>query len=59
VPTGGSTDVSFGEALTVFVDPLARIHDDSKHSDEERREITSLGTRLLAGCYWYQPVPNA
>lgn len=42
--------VSFGEALTVFVDPLARIHDDSKHSDEERREIIvghSAAGRLL------------
>ena len=42
--------VSFEEALTVFVDPLARIHDDPKHSDVERREIIighSAAGRLL------------
>jgi len=31
--------VSFEEALTVFGDPLARIHDDPFHSDREGREI--------------------
>jgi len=31
--------VSFGEAVTVFADPLARIHDDPDHSVGERREI--------------------
>ena len=31
--------VSFEEALTVFGDPLARIHDDPHHSERERREI--------------------
>jgi uncharacterized DUF497 family protein len=31
--------VAFEEALTVFGDPLARIHDDAEHSEEERREI--------------------
>jgi len=31
--------VSFEEALTVFADPLARIHNDSEHSGRERREI--------------------
>ena len=31
--------VPFEEALTVFGDPLARIHDDPSHSDRERREI--------------------
>jgi uncharacterized DUF497 family protein len=31
--------VSFGEALTVFADPLARIRDDPDHSLAERREI--------------------
>lgn len=31
--------VSFEEALTVFVDPLARIFDDKEHSESERREI--------------------
>ena len=32
--------VSFEEALTVFGDPLARIHDDPYHSEQERREIS-------------------
>ena len=31
--------VSFEEALTVFADGLAVIHDDPDHSAEERREI--------------------
>jgi uncharacterized protein len=31
--------VSFEEALTVFGDPLARIHADPVHSSQERREI--------------------
>ena len=31
--------ISFEEALTVFSDPLARIHDDPEHSLAERREI--------------------
>ena len=31
--------VGFQEAVTVFVDPLARIHDDPAHSSSERREI--------------------
>ena len=31
--------VSFGEAITVFADPLARIFDDDEHSSQERREI--------------------
>ena len=31
--------VSFEEALTVFGDPLARIHDDPFHSERESREI--------------------
>ena len=30
---------SFEEALTVFTDPFARIHDDPEHSSAERREI--------------------
>jgi uncharacterized DUF497 family protein len=30
--------VSFEEALTVFANPLARIHDDPEHSEIERRE---------------------
>jgi len=29
--------VSFGEALTVFADPLARIFDDPDHSADESR----------------------
>ena len=42
--------VTFREAVTVFVDPLARIHDDPAHSLDERREIIvghSLEDRLL------------
>ena len=31
--------VSFEEALMVFGDPLARIHDDPHHSEREGREI--------------------
>jgi uncharacterized protein len=31
--------VSFEEALTVFADRLARIFDDIRYSDRERREI--------------------
>ena len=31
--------VSFGAALTVFADPLAKIFDDPDHSDDERREL--------------------
>jgi hypothetical protein len=40
--------VSFEEALTVFADPLGRIHDDPEHSDVERREII-IG-HSAAGC---------
>jgi uncharacterized protein len=32
--------VSFGEAATVFLDPLAITFPDADHSDEEDREIT-------------------
>jgi len=42
--------VAFQEAVTVFIDPLARIHDDPTHSLSERREIIvghSLQGRLL------------
>ena len=42
--------VSFREALTVFLDPLARTHDDPVHSHGERREIivgNSVRSRLL------------
>ena len=42
--------VSFGEAVTVFGDALARIFGDPDHSLEERREIIighSTGQRLL------------
>lgn len=43
-------DVSFEEALSVFADPLARIFDDLKHSESERREIiigNSVHQRLI------------
>jgi hypothetical protein len=42
--------VAFREAVTVFIDPLARIHDDPAHSSSESREIivgNSLQDRLL------------
>ena len=43
--------VSFDEATTTFQDPLARLHDDPRHSDAERREIivghSSQGGLLL------------
>ncbi len=35
----GKHGVSFVEALTVFGDPLARIHDEPAHSSAEPREI--------------------
>ena len=31
--------IEFSEAVTVFADPLARIHDDPVHSVGEKREI--------------------
>jgi uncharacterized DUF497 family protein len=46
--------VSFDEALTVFNDPLARIHDDEDHSIDEHREIIighSVLNRLLVVCF--------
>ena len=42
--------VSFEEAATVFVDPLAVTYPDPDHSDEEDREITighSVKQRIL------------
>jgi hypothetical protein len=42
--------VSFEEAATVFLDPLAMTYPDPDHSDEEDREITigySTKQRLL------------
>jgi uncharacterized DUF497 family protein len=42
--------VSFAEAITVFGDPLARIHGDPEHSTGERREFIighSASQRLL------------
>jgi uncharacterized DUF497 family protein len=42
--------VTFEEALTVFMDPLARIYEDPDHSEAERREIIvghSIDRRLL------------
>ena len=49
--------VSFGEALTAFADPLARIFDDEDHSVEEQREIIvghSAKERLLVVCFTAQ-----
>ncbi|HUP92893.1 MAG TPA: BrnT family toxin [Solimonas sp.] len=42
--------VGFAEAVTVFLDPLARIFDDPDHSADEHREIIvghSDGRQLL------------
>ena len=42
--------VSFEEAVSVFQDPLAKVHPDPDHSDSERREILighSVRQRLL------------
>ena len=42
--------VTFEEALTVFMDPIARIHADPDHSEAESREIIvghSIHQRLL------------
>jgi len=50
--------VSFEEALTVFGDPLARIHDDPLHSERERREIIvghSTRGRLLLVYFTERP----
>ena len=46
--------MSFGEALTVFADPLARIFDDEDHSVDDQREIIigrSARQRLLVVCF--------
>jgi len=43
--------VSFEEALTVFVDPLARIHDDPNHAEPEGREII-VGHSTRAAFSW-------
>ncbi|MGO8792263.1 MAG: BrnT family toxin [Terriglobia bacterium] len=46
--------IDFEEALTVFRDPLARIFDDEKHSEDERREIIighSVKQRLILACF--------
>jgi uncharacterized protein len=42
--------VSFEEAVTVFIDPLARLYDDPDHSEREARFLLvghSLKARLL------------
>ncbi len=46
--------LDFGEAATVFEDPLAAIFDDEWHSGEEAREIIighSAQGRLLTVCF--------
>ena len=46
--------MSFGEALTVFADSLARIFDDEDHSVDDQREIIigrSARPRLLVVCF--------
>ena len=47
--------VSFEEAATVFLNPLAVTYPDPDHSDEEDREITigdSLKQRVLFVSHW-------
>ncbi len=47
----GKHGVSFGEAVTVFADPLGRLRDDPRHSIGEERFVllgTSAAGRLLA-----------
>jgi uncharacterized DUF497 family protein len=42
--------VSFEEAVTVFQDPMTKVHSDPDHSESERREILighSMQARLL------------
>ena len=46
--------IEFGEALTVFRDPLARVFDDEEHSGDEPREIIighSVKQRLILVCF--------
>lgn len=46
--------VTFEEAASVFVDPLAAIFGDEAHSDDEQREIIvghSAAKRLLLVCF--------
>ena len=46
--------VSFEEAVTVFIDPLARIFYDESHSADEIREIIighSVNDRFLLVCF--------
>lgn len=54
----GKHGVSFDEAATVFLDPLAVSGPDPEHSLDEDRYITfgysRLG-RLLAVCHTYRP----
>jgi len=50
--------VSFDEAATVFLDPLALSGHDPDHSEAEDRYITfgvSLLGRLLSVCHTYRP----
>jgi uncharacterized DUF497 family protein len=46
--------VSFEEAATVFLDPLAVTYPDPDHSDEEVREITiGHSARRRVVCLWH------
>lgn len=50
--------ISFEEAITAFADPLARIHDDPDHSQDEHREIIvghSDSQRLLLVSFTERP----
>ena len=46
--------IDFEETLTVFRDPLARIFEDERHSEDEPREIIighSAKQRLVVACF--------
>lgn len=42
-------EISFDEAASVFLDPLALTFPDSDHSAEEQREIGSCSSRNASG----------
>lgn len=49
-----SHGIAFEEALTVFADPLARIFEDARYSQDEPREIIighSIKRRLVLVCF--------
>lgn len=47
--------VSFAEAASVFLDPIALTFDDPDHSDEEDREVTIGSQPSNAFFSWHTP----